>query len=268
LILQEEKFSEQAHPKLIKLNVGGCKFLTTLATLTSVEDSKLHKMFTGKLPLCKDDKDNVFLDRNGDTFAHILDFLRDGKLILPDDPFKRQKIKEEMEYFELSEKKKSGSSNPKWALDPNKKHVTIKLTDDNLTASKTDSVGVGVVYGDLEFTEGTYEWEVNMTNLNGGTYWIALGVFDINENPGIEYFNYGNTWGISSEGNVYRMGSPTTSFLSEKAIVKMSYNAGTKEFTLKCDEKNINLTTQVTGTKIYPYLYLWQVGNSLTVRIP
>ena len=84
---------------------------------------------------------------------------------------------------------------------------------------------------------------------------------------GVNSFNYSNTWGISSEGNVYRMGGSTCSFLAEKCIVNMTYDADIKEFTLICEEKNINLQCTVYGKKIFPYFYLWQVGNKLTLKI-
>ena len=68
--------SPDAH---VKLNIGGVRFETSRATLTSVPDSMLGRMF-GRcdLMLQLDPEDgSVFIDRNGQRFGLILDFLRD-----------------------------------------------------------------------------------------------------------------------------------------------------------------------------------------------
>jgi len=61
----------------IKLNVGGKQYETSLKTLTSDEDSMLAAMFT-VAAVNKDD--SYFIDRDGEPFGHIINFLRDGSV--------------------------------------------------------------------------------------------------------------------------------------------------------------------------------------------
>jgi len=70
---------------VIRLNVGGYHFTTTTATLKSVEGSVLAEKFSGteeeiatRLP--KDEEGRFFVDRDGEYFGVVLNFLRDGML--------------------------------------------------------------------------------------------------------------------------------------------------------------------------------------------
>ena len=76
---------EHVHfPSIIELNVGGHRFTTTLRTLTKDPDSMLAAMFSGRheIERCKDGA--FFIDRDGTHFRFILNYLRNGELILPD----------------------------------------------------------------------------------------------------------------------------------------------------------------------------------------
>jgi len=63
----------------IKLDVGGHSFTTSLPTLTSVPDTYLAALFSGRHPLAPDVEGAFafFIDRNGDHFRHILSYMRD-----------------------------------------------------------------------------------------------------------------------------------------------------------------------------------------------
>mmetsp|Transcript_12403 Transcript_12403/g.21034 ORF Transcript_12403/g.21034 Transcript_12403/m.21034 type:complete len:150 (-) Transcript_12403:675-1124(-) len=64
--------------ELIKLDVGGYRYKTTLATLQSRRGSMLERMFGGTelSPSLLDEDGFYFIDRNGRIFEYILDFLR------------------------------------------------------------------------------------------------------------------------------------------------------------------------------------------------
>ena len=74
---------------LIGLNVGGRIFVTSRDTLARDPDSMLCCMLTQYdstqgLPAAFQDKDgNLVIDRDGDTFKYILNFLRDGSCVYP-----------------------------------------------------------------------------------------------------------------------------------------------------------------------------------------
>jgi hypothetical protein len=68
----------------VKLNVGGIYFETTIETLTKYSEGRISyfkSLFSRQWQLEKDPKDDsIFIDRDGDLFGYILQYLRTGKL--------------------------------------------------------------------------------------------------------------------------------------------------------------------------------------------
>lgn len=93
--------SSNNFPDVVELNIGGVNYTTKLSTLRSHPDSVLAAIFTGREPVCKDSKGRYFLDRDGVLFRYILDYLRDGGLILPDSFRERDRLKKEAEKLKL-----------------------------------------------------------------------------------------------------------------------------------------------------------------------
>jgi hypothetical protein len=62
---------------IVKLDVGGHKFTTSLPTLTSVPDTYLAALFSGRHPLAPNADGAFFIDRDGAHFRHIINYLRD-----------------------------------------------------------------------------------------------------------------------------------------------------------------------------------------------
>ena len=105
---------------MIKLNVGGTLFTTTVATLTKYPYSMLAIMFNPERRRAatvatltkyperrraaeKDDNGNFFLDRNPRAFEYILEFLRNARL--PEDIVgcSIEQVEWEADYFGLQE---------------------------------------------------------------------------------------------------------------------------------------------------------------------
>jgi len=87
--------------EIIYLNVGGVKYTTSRSTLTKYTDSMLGSMFSQNIPT-KVDKDGFyFIDRNGKIFEHILQFLRSGELVLPENFQNLKLLKCEAEFFQV-----------------------------------------------------------------------------------------------------------------------------------------------------------------------
>eukprot|EP01083_Nonionella_stella_P126772 383902_1 len=89
--ISQLKFSKFVHqpqhsfklPNIIRLNIGGEMFCTTLNTLRKY-DTMLSKKFSGDYDAEYDETtDSYFIDRDGAHFKHILNYLRTGKLIIP-----------------------------------------------------------------------------------------------------------------------------------------------------------------------------------------
>jgi hypothetical protein len=66
----------------VRLDVGGHKYTTSVATLRRVPDSMLDSLVSGRFALTQTEEQCVFIDRDGALFPHVLDWLRDGTLDL------------------------------------------------------------------------------------------------------------------------------------------------------------------------------------------
>jgi len=63
---------------------------------------KLHAMFTDdSFSLLKDSKGRVFIDRDGVLFRYVLDYLRNDRLLLPDNFQETERLVVEAEWFKL-----------------------------------------------------------------------------------------------------------------------------------------------------------------------
>ncbi|KAH3732132.1 mitogen-activated protein kinase kinase kinase [Pelomyxa schiedti] len=97
--------SAAASDTLVKLNIGGRLFTTTKSTLlqrgANGGSSFFDPLLLGKLPSTRDETGAYFVDRNGDYFALILDFLRTGKLRVPDGVDFRAVV-EEAQFYQIA----------------------------------------------------------------------------------------------------------------------------------------------------------------------
>jgi hypothetical protein len=65
---------------IVKLNIGGQKFMTTLATLLGQgEENLFGVLLKDGNAVVKDDEGAIFIDRDGAYFGVLLSFLRTGK---------------------------------------------------------------------------------------------------------------------------------------------------------------------------------------------
>ena len=88
----------------VKLNVGGVKYETTLTTLTADGDeSMLGSMFSGRHELHTNDDGEVFIDRDGKHFGHILNVLRDSNVAVNIND--RTALHAELKYHGISEER-------------------------------------------------------------------------------------------------------------------------------------------------------------------
>ncbi|XP_061637902.1 BTB/POZ domain-containing protein KCTD14 isoform X5 [Phyllopteryx taeniolatus] len=77
-----EEHSGRMSPRLalVHLNVGGERFCTSVGTLTKFPESKLAEWFSGPPKLPKDSQGHYFLDRDGEHFGAVLEFLRSERV--------------------------------------------------------------------------------------------------------------------------------------------------------------------------------------------
>ena len=85
----------------IKLNIGGQIFMTSLSTLTRDPKSMLASMFSGRFDLKPGEDGSYFIDRDPTHFRYILNYLRTGKVILPEKKVARRELQLEAEFFNV-----------------------------------------------------------------------------------------------------------------------------------------------------------------------
>ena len=93
---------DQVHfSSTVKLNVGGQHFVTSVQTLRKDPNSMLAAMFSGKFDAKPSEDGSFFIDRDGTHFRFILNYLRDGELILPEGATFFRELRKEAEFYQI-----------------------------------------------------------------------------------------------------------------------------------------------------------------------
>ena len=61
----------------------------------------LHAMFSGRFDTKPAEDGYYFIDRDGTNFRYILNYLRTGRLLLPEDKLVREELLEEAEFYQI-----------------------------------------------------------------------------------------------------------------------------------------------------------------------
>lgn len=85
---------------IVKLNLGGQLFETTLTTLSNFGENFLTQLCAGDIPSFRDANGYFFIDKSGVTFGPILEFLRAGTLVLPPH-IPMQAVLQDADYFSI-----------------------------------------------------------------------------------------------------------------------------------------------------------------------
>ena len=96
-----EKLEHVHFSSTIKLNVGGHHFTTSLQTLTKDPNSMLAAMFSGKFEMKPSEDGAFFIDRDGTHFRFILNYLRNGELILPEGATFLKELEAEAKFYQI-----------------------------------------------------------------------------------------------------------------------------------------------------------------------
>merc|ERR1712000_201612 len=84
----------------VKLNVGGRTFHTSRATLLQRGRNFFWGLLTHSIASTLDEKGAYFIDRNGELFSPLLDYLRTGKLLVPPG-MSRAAVLEEANFYSI-----------------------------------------------------------------------------------------------------------------------------------------------------------------------
>ena len=85
----------------VKLNVGGHHFTTSVQTLRKDPNSMLAAMFSGKFDMKPSEDGTFFIDRDGTHFRFILNYLRNGELILPEGATLLKELEAEAQFYQI-----------------------------------------------------------------------------------------------------------------------------------------------------------------------
>ena len=96
-----KKLKEVHFGTTVKLNVGGQYFSTSVHTLNKDPGSMLHAMFSGRFDTKPAEDGSFFIDRDGTHFRFILNYLRTGKLLLPEDKMIKKEVLAEAEFYQI-----------------------------------------------------------------------------------------------------------------------------------------------------------------------
>ena len=88
-------------PPIVKLNVGGKRFTTSLQTLTKDPNSMLAAMFSSRHEVQTTEDGFFFIDRDGTYFRFILNYLRNGELILPEGVTFLAELEAEAKFYQV-----------------------------------------------------------------------------------------------------------------------------------------------------------------------
>ena len=96
-----EKFEHVHFSSTVNLNVGGHCFKTSIQTMTKDPNTMLAAMFSGKFEMEPCEDGAFFIDRDGTHFRFILNYLRTGKLTLPEGATFVKELLEEAEFYQI-----------------------------------------------------------------------------------------------------------------------------------------------------------------------
>eukprot|EP01122_Echinamoeba_exundans_P006306 TRINITY_DN1742_c0_g1_i3.p1 TRINITY_DN1742_c0_g1~~TRINITY_DN1742_c0_g1_i3.p1 ORF type:complete len:393 (+),score=40.08 TRINITY_DN1742_c0_g1_i3:112-1290(+) len=137
--------------KIVRLNVGGTKFVTTEATLLSCGSSFFSSLLSG-FPSLKDEDGAYFIDRDGACFAPILSFLRTGQLIVPPH-VPRDAVLREADFFSIDIPKQETDQIPSLAAGL---FVSDKYKENEVVLFNENNTGF-VIRGGSSKVEFTFE---------------------------------------------------------------------------------------------------------------
>eukprot|EP00601_Ochromonadales_sp_CCMP2298_P000715 CAMPEP_0173180230 /NCGR_PEP_ID=MMETSP1141-20130122/6586_1 /TAXON_ID=483371 /ORGANISM="non described non described, Strain CCMP2298" /LENGTH=269 /DNA_ID=CAMNT_0014103029 /DNA_START=24 /DNA_END=830 /DNA_ORIENTATION=- len=95
----------QHFESVVKLDVGGVRYTTSLTTLRRFPDSMIGCMFSGRHALSKGEDGYFFIDRDGTHFRHILSFLRapEGYKVVGVADAEKEELRRECEYYGIDQ---------------------------------------------------------------------------------------------------------------------------------------------------------------------
>jgi len=163
---------KETHPHgLVKLNIGGRKFMTTKNTLLmSGSKGFFSSLLEGEFPSVQDEEGYYFIDRDGKYFEPLLEFLRTGELEIPPGISKRA-VAREANFYSIEiplMPYNLGSHSP--PPSPRSDGVYMSLQEDYFFIVAVDNIGYASKYGDFKWFLSTPIIELTFASKDQITY--------------------------------------------------------------------------------------------------
>jgi len=175
-----EKLYEPAG-NIIDLDIGGThKLTTTRSTLCSARDSALAAMFSGRHQLSIHNG-RVFIDRDGEAFSQVVQYLRNGKLPLFESKLKESAFFDELDYWQIPLDHHCGGndSHEPQVFDINWCAPTLDLSADFKRLKKNDQQhGIVFCSRPLDFANPYVEFKVKIDTVFKGKSHLFVGLVD------------------------------------------------------------------------------------------
>jgi hypothetical protein len=202
----------QLQESRIKLNVGGCKFTTSLDTLLIYPESMLGSMFSGKYKIEKDEKGYFFIDRDGTHFRYILNFLRSGTLLMPEDPVVKRELLVEAEFYQIKPLIDLIMHGPQKEVRFSRElvHKNITLDSTRTIATVSTKGTCRVIVDTPSISTGKNFWEFRLDKLQNPNC-IAIGVTRTTGNLSAYVGSSKDGWSliVMNRENMKKWNSPT-----------------------------------------------------------
>ena len=101
----------------------------------------LHAMFSGRFDTKPSEDGSYFIDRDGTHFRYILNYLRTGQLVVPEDKVVRRELLTEAEFYQVEgiiNELKARPFKDSVILSSDQQHALIKLLKETLTSASHD----------------------------------------------------------------------------------------------------------------------------------
>ena len=124
--------------RIVRLLVGGREHATTRDTLSMVPDSFLDRLVSGELPSTLDEQGRYFIDRNGELFVFVLDWLRtagDAEVVARASPDVLGRLRIEADFYGIDDLAAACSSNLERLAQKDKENVRARAAPPRRTTA-------------------------------------------------------------------------------------------------------------------------------------
>lgn len=121
----------------VKFNVGGKSFETSVSLIDQHKDTMLSRLVSKTWQ--QDPNKSVFIDRDGDVFAQVLNYLRYGSITLPGNIAKDMFLRDLDFYGIVPEEGSVRSASEGWASNVDKRYNEINDHEDQLKQLKLEN---------------------------------------------------------------------------------------------------------------------------------